>query len=84
MSARLPSFPEAGQAVTDYANKLGVALTDEEKFQAMKGQLPRSCQKAGASQEELNKKIKEGTAATSEATDAIGENTKSWTRTAKW
>ena len=69
-------FPKLGQAVTDYANKLGVALTDEEKFQAMKGQLPEKLQKAGASQEELNKKIKEGTAATSEATDAIGENTK--------
>lgn len=69
-------FPKLGQAVTDYANKLGVALTDEEKFQAMKGELPEKLKKAGASQEELNKKIKEGTAATSEATDAIGENTK--------
>lgn len=50
-------FPELQKAVEEYATQLGVSLTDEEKYQAMMGNLPPKLQEAARAHEELQHKL---------------------------
>lgn len=50
-------FPELQKAVEEYATQLGVSLTDEEKYQAMMGNMPPKLQEAARAHEELQHKL---------------------------